>query len=94
MAYTTVAVDRLKALQIGRNITAKVTFEYPFVLGDDLQDFVELLFSEILSAHVGVEPGFLDERIRPRGADAVDITQGERDFLFRGDFYTEETRHM
>ena len=94
MADTTVAVDRLKALQIGRDFTAKITFEHPFVLSDDVKDFVKLLFSEILSAHVGVEPGFLDERIRPRGADAVDITQGERDFLFRGDFYTEETRHI
>lgn len=94
MAYTTVAVNRLKALQIRRNFAAKITFEHPFVLSDDVKDFVELLFSEILSAHVGVEPRFLYERIRPRRADAVDITQGERDFLFRGDFYTEETRHM
>ena len=94
MTNAPVAVDRLETLQIRGDFAAKVTLKHPLVLGDDVENFIQLLFGEILSAHVGVEPRFFDESIRPRGADAVDVTEGVRDFLFRGDFYTEETRHM
>jgi hypothetical protein len=59
-----------------------------------VEDLVELLLSEILRAHVGVETRFFDEEIGPRGADAVDVTEGIRDFLFRGNIYTEETWHV
>lgn len=94
MANATVAVDCLEAFQIGCDFAPEITFKHPFVLGDDVENLVELLFGQVLSAHVGIEPRFFDEGIRPRGADAVDVTEGVRDFLFRGDFYTEETRHM
>ncbi len=44
MAQATVAVDRLEALQIGSQITTKITFEQPLVFGHDLEDLIELFF--------------------------------------------------
>ena len=93
MANATVAVDRLEAFQVSGDFAAEVTLEHPLVLGNDMQNFVELLFREILCPHVGIQAALFDEQIGTRGADAVDVTEGIRDFLFRGDFYTEETWH-
>ena len=94
MADATVAVDRLKPLEVGRDFATQVTFEHPFVLGDDVEDLVQLFLSEVLRPHVGIQSSLFDEEIGPRGTDAVDVTEGVRDFLFRGDFYTEETWHV
>jgi hypothetical protein len=52
-----------------------------------------LLFGQILRPQIGAQPRFLNELIGPCGTDAVDITEGVRDFLLRGNFYAEETRH-
>ena len=94
MADATVAVDRLEALEIGGDFAAEIALEHPLVLGDDVEDLVELLLREVLRPHVGIEAGLFDEEVGPRGTDAVDVTEGVRDFLFRGDFYAEETRHV
>ncbi len=94
MADAAVAIDRLEALQIAGDVAAQIAFDHPLVLGDDVEDLVELFLSQILGAHVGVEPSLLDDLVGARGADAVDVTEGERDFLLRGDFYTEETWHV
>jgi len=93
MADATVAVDRLEAFQVTGDFATEVTLKHPLVLGDDVKDFIELLFREILSPHVGIQAALFDKQIGARGADAVDVTEGIRDFLFRGDFYTEETWH-
>ena len=94
MADTTVAVNGLKAFQVARDLTSEITLEHPFVFGDDVENFVQLLLGQILRPHIGAEACFFDEEVGPRGSDAVDVTEGERDFLFRGDFYTEETWHV
>ena len=48
MADATVAVDGLEALQIAGNLAAEVALEHPLVLGDEVEDLVELLFGEVL----------------------------------------------
>jgi len=58
------------------------------VLADDVKDFVELLFREILRPHVGIETAFFHEQVGPRGTDAVDITEEYATFFLRGDFDT------
>ena len=94
MTNTAIAIDRLQTLQIRGELAAKITLQHPFVLGDDVKYLVELLFRKILSPHVGIQTSFFNEQVGARGADAIDITEGKRDFLFRGDFYTEETWHI
>ena len=91
--YPTVTVDRLETLQICGVVTPQITLNHPLVISDHMQDFVELLFGEILGAGIGVEPDLLDNQIGPLRSDAVDVTERERDFLFRGYFDAEETWH-
>jgi len=93
VADAAVAVDRLEALQVARDVAAQVALDHPFVLGDHVEDLVELLLGEVLRPHVGLEARLLHDLVGARGADAVNIAEGVRDFLFRGDFYTKETRH-
>ena len=90
---TTVAVDRLETLQICGVVTPQITLNDPLVISDHMQDFIELLFGEILGARIGVEPDLLNNQIGPLRPDAVDVTERERDFLFRGYFDAEETWH-
>ena len=94
MTNTAIAIDRLKTLQVRGEFAAKITLQHPFVLGDDVKYLVELLFRKILSPHIGTQTSFFNEEVGAGGADAVDVTEGKRDFLFRGDFYTEETWHI
>src|SRR5438093_10042430 len=44
VADAAVTVDRLQSFQVGGNFTAKIALEHPFVLGDQVQDLVELFF--------------------------------------------------
>lgn len=94
MTDATVAVDRLEALQVAGDFTAEIALNHPLVLGDDVEDLVELFFRQRVSALVRIDTGFFDDLVRALRADAVNITEGDRDFLFRGDFYTEETWHI
>jgi hypothetical protein len=93
MPDATVTVDRLETLQICGVVTPQITLNHPLVISDHMQDFVELLFGEILGARIGVEPDLLNNQIGPLRSDAVDVTERERDFLFRGYFDAEETWH-
>jgi hypothetical protein len=93
VADTTVAVDGLQALQIASEFTTEVTFNDPLVLSDDVENLVELLLGQVLSAHVRIKANLGDNLIGAAGADTVNVTEGERDFLLRGDFNTEETWH-
>ena len=93
VADATIAIDRLEAFEVRGDFAAKVTFEHPFVLRDDVENLVELLLREILRSHIGIEPDFFHELIGTGGPDPVDVTEGIRDFLLRGNIDAEETRH-
>jgi hypothetical protein len=93
MTDAAVTIDGLEALEVTGEFAAEVTLHHPLVLGDDVEDFVELLLGKILGAHVSVETGLGDDLVGALRADAVDVTEGVRDFLFRGNFNTKETWH-
>ena len=93
MANATVAIDRLKALEIGGVVATKIAFNDPLVIGDHVEDFIELFFAQILGAEVGIDADFFDDNVSALGTDTVNVTEGERDFLLRGDFDAEETWH-
>jgi hypothetical protein len=63
------------------------------VVGDDVEDLVELLLGEVRGAHVGIKAGGGDDEIGPGRANTVDIPEGISDLLFGGEFNAEETRH-
>jgi hypothetical protein len=89
VADATITIDRLEALEVASDFTAEIAFNHPLVLGDNLKDLVKLLFGKIRSAHVGIEAGFKHNLVGTLWADSVDVTEGDRDFLFRGNFNTE-----
>jgi hypothetical protein len=84
MADATVAIDSLKTLQVAGDFAAEITLNHPLVVGDNVEDLVELFLGKILGAHVGIEPGGVDDEIGTGGANAVDVPEGESDFLFGG----------
>ena len=93
MSSALVRADLDLPLDVGLDVAAEVALEHPLVVGDEVQDLVQLLLGQVLRPHVGVQARFLNELIGPRGPDPVDVTQGVRDFLLRGNFNAEETRH-
>jgi hypothetical protein len=44
------------------------------VIGDHVEDLVELLFREVLSAHVGIDTDFFYNQISALRTDTVDVT--------------------
>jgi hypothetical protein len=90
---TAIAIDGLESLEVARNLAAEVAFENPLMLGDKMEDLVELLFRKILRPHVRVQARFFNKQVSTGRTDAVDITEGIRDFFLRGDVDAEETRH-
>ena len=83
VADTTVAIDRLEALEIGGVVATEIALNDPLVIGDHVEDLVELLFRKVLSAHVGIDADFFNDQVSTLRTDAVDVTEGERDFLLR-----------
>src|SRR5690606_10982639 len=87
-----VAIDRLQALEIARDITAQIAFHHPLVVGDDMENLVQLLFGQIRGAHVGIKTSGGNDEVSPCRANAVDVSEGVSDLLFGGKFNAEETR--
>ena len=56
MTDTAVAVNFYKTLDVESNVTAKVTF-YNVVVLDLVTELSNLIFSEVLSAGVGIDAG-------------------------------------
>jgi len=94
MADATVAVDRLKALQILLEFAAKIAFDDKLVFLDNLNDAVQLLIGQLFSANVGVDFGLLENELGAGRSDAINIRQGGFDPFVTGDINTEKTWHM
>ena len=62
MADATVAVDRLKALEILLQFAAQITFDGVLVFLNDLDDAVELLVGQAFRANVGADSGVRTRR--------------------------------
>ena len=80
MTDTAVAADFNESLDIESGLTAKVTLEHPFVLGDHLKDLIELFLREVLGAHIGRQASFFDDQVGTiRATLSVTDQDGESD---------------
>lgn len=70
-----VAVDGLQALEVGLIIAAQIALDEQTALGDGVNQRIELLGRHVLSAHVRVEVGLLDDPLSGRRANTVNIWQ-------------------
>ena len=93
MANATVAIDRLKALQVAHELAAQITLNHPLIFSDDVKNFVQLLFTESFCTGVGINTDFFNDQVGADRTDSVNITEGKRDFLLRGNINTENTWH-
>ena len=80
-----------RRFQVAGDVAAEVTLDHPLVIGDDVEDLVQLLLGEVRGAHVGIEAGGRDDEVGPGRTNTVDIPEGISDFLFGGEFNAEET---
>jgi hypothetical protein len=78
MTDAAVTVDRLEPLEVLLQLAAQVAFDHVFVLGDDLDDPVELLVAQALGADIGADLGLFQDQLRPGRANAVNV--GESGF--------------
>jgi hypothetical protein len=58
-----------------------------------VENLVELLLRQRFGALLGRDGGFNKNLVGAGGTNSVNVAEGIRDFLFRGDFNTEETWH-
>ena len=89
MADATVAIDRLKALEIALNLAAEVTFDRNFIGVDRDDDGVQLFRRKILGTDVGIDVGLFENFFRVAGAHAVNIRQGGFDAFVAGNVYSK-----
>jgi hypothetical protein len=93
VAETAVALDRLEALQVLRDVAAKVAFALVAHAYDVLDDLVQLLFRKILSAHGRIKAESFANLSGAAGADTIDIAERDLYFLVVGNVYAEDSWH-
>ena len=89
MTEATVATDGLESFEIAGDFTTKVTLDHPLVIGDAVENFIQLLFVEIARTHVCVEAGFGVDLIGPLGTDAVDVAKRIGELFLRWNINTK-----
>ena len=89
MADATVAVDRLKALEISLNFAAKVAFDWDLICVNRNNDRVELFRAQIFRADVGINVGLLEDLLCVAWSQTIDVRQGSFDAFVAGDVYSK-----
>ncbi len=92
VALAAVAVDFDHTLDVERDFSSQVALDKVVVL-DDLTQLRDVVLGQILDADVGVDAGFLENLVRARSADTVDIGQTDLDAFCVG-MSTPEIRAM
>ena len=89
MTLTAITIDRLQPFQISLNVAPEIALDFDFVVGDRVNDFVDLLRRQLVGAQIGIDVRLLQNL--PRGAkpDPVNISQRRFDALVRWNFNSE-----
>ena len=89
MTLASIAIDRLQALQISLNVATKIAFDFDFVVGDRVDDLVNLLRREFVGAQVRIDVRLLKNLPRGAESDSVNVSQRRFDSLVRWNFNSE-----
>jgi hypothetical protein len=84
-----IAIDRLQTFQISLHVTTQVALNFEFVIGDRVNDFVQLLRREIFSPDVWIDIRLLKDAFGSAKTDSVDIRQGYLDAFVGWNFNSE-----
>ena len=93
MANATIAVDRLQALEVTLNLSAKIALDDNPLTGNCGNDTSDLLGRKLLGADVRIDIGLFEDALGSLRADAVNVNERGFDALVAGDFYAEESWH-
>jgi hypothetical protein len=91
MTQTAIRTDLLKALDVLRTLTAKVSLDLAGL--DGLAELHGLVLGQILDLGVGVHPDFLQDRSGGGISDSVDVGESDHDTLVEGEVYSCDPRH-
>src|SRR5262249_10286052 len=73
MPHSAVAIDLHQPLDVLADVLAQIALDLSLV-GYDLTDLPHVVFGQILDPGVPVDPGGVEDVIRARAADAVDVS--------------------
>ena len=59
MTDAAIRIDRLQTFQITLHVAAQVAFDFEFIVGDRVNDLVQLLRSKVFGANVRIDVGLL-----------------------------------
>src|SRR5205085_12459120 len=78
MPYPAITIDRLQTLEVALRFTAQIAFDRDLVTRDRMNNFVQLLRGKIFRAQIRINIGLIENALRDRRSDPVNI--GERRF--------------
>jgi len=89
MTLAAVTIDRLQTFQISLNLAAKIALDLEFVVRDRVNDLVDLLRRQLVSAQVRIDVRLLENSARSRRADPINVSQRRFDAFIRWNFNSE-----
>jgi hypothetical protein len=91
VAQAAVGADLLQPLDVLGTVAAEVALDG--VVVDLLAQLDDLVVGEVADAAVGIHAGLVQDPVRGRAADAVDVGQADLGALVQGDVDAGDTRH-
>ena len=89
MSLPTITIDRLQPFQISLNIAAEIALDLDFVVGDRVNDLVDLLRRQFIRSQIGIDVGLLKDFPGSAESDSVNVSQRRFDSLVRWNFNSE-----
>jgi hypothetical protein len=89
MADSTIAIYRLQSFQIALHFAPKIAFDRNLVVGNRVDDLVDLLRGQIPSPQVRIDIRLLKYSLRRRRPDTIDVGQRGFDPFLRRNFNSE-----
>jgi len=92
VAHAAVAVDLHQPLDVEADVLAEIALDLPLV-GDDLADLPHVILAEVLDASVAANARFGQAVVRPRAADAENISKPDLHALVQWKVYACDSCH-
>ena len=89
MSNATIGIDCLQTFQVTLHIPAQIAFNFDLVVGDRVNDFVDLLRRELIGAQIWIDVRLLKNFAGGAETDSVNVGQRRFDALVRWNFNSE-----
>src|SRR5437660_7616181 len=81
-----ITIDRLQTLEVALRFTAQIAFDRDLVARDRMNNFVQLLRGKIFRAQIRIDIGLIENALRDRRPDPVNIGERRFDAFIRRNF--------